>query len=57
MGFVRLELINYVAALINARNSRLDEALLATGVLETVIDLFFSTQVLYCIVVACCFVC
>ncbi len=56
MGFVRLELINYVAALINARYSRLDEALLATGVLETVIDLFFSTQVLYC-VVACCFVC
>lgn len=45
VGFVRLELINYVAALINARNGRLDEALLSSGVLETVIDLFFSTQV------------
>lgn len=43
VGFVRLEMVNYVAALINSRNSDLDDALNQHQMIETVCDLFFST--------------
>ena len=43
-GFVQLELINYLAALINARNARIDDMLLNLDMMSCLLDLFFNTS-------------
>ena len=44
VGFVRMELINYLAALINARCSKIDDALVSLDMMTTVVDLLFSME-------------
>ncbi len=44
VGFVRLELINYLAALINARCAKVDDALLQLDIIPSVVDVFFNTR-------------
>jgi hypothetical protein len=44
VGFVRLELVNYLAALINARCAKVDDALLQLDIIPTVVDVFFTTR-------------
>ena len=43
-GFVKLELINLIAALVNAKNVRIDDAIIAHELLEIICQLFFDTS-------------
>ncbi len=44
VGFVRLELINYLAMLINARCAKVDDALLQLDIIPAVVNVFFATK-------------